>query len=152
MSHKFYFAGGVCKSTKRLDGKIAIVTGANTGIGYETALEFAKRGAHVILACRDRMRGQAAADKIIMEANNNKVELELVDLASLKSIKEFADRINRRFKRLDILVNNAGLSSGKRTETKDGIETTFGVNHLGLNFKMNEFILKDGLINMLEKN
>ena len=105
---KRYFNGGVCKSKKRLDGKVVIVTGANCGIGYEAALDFAKRGAHVILACRDMKRAQDAADKIISESKNTKVEIEILDCASFKSVREFCDRINKRLNRLDILVNNAG--------------------------------------------
>ena len=111
LSHRFYFAGGRCKSTKRLDGKVTIVTGANCGIGYETALDFARRGAHVILACRDIKRSQPAVDKIKLETNNNNVEVEILDLASLQSVRDFADRIKKRFKRIDILVNNAGMSN-----------------------------------------
>ncbi len=105
---KRYFNGGVCKSKKRLDGKVVIVTGANCGIGYEAALDFAKRGAHVILACRDMKRAQNAAEKIISESKNTKVEIEILDCASFKSVREFCARINKRLTRLDILVNNAG--------------------------------------------
>lgn len=131
LAHRFYFAGGHCKSKKRLDGKVTIVTGSNCGIGYETALDFAKRGAHVILACRDLKRSQPAADKIILESSNNKVEVEILDLASQQSVRDFAERIKKRFKRIDILVNNAGLFLDDRSETVDGIETTFATNHLG---------------------
>ena len=90
---------------------MTIVTGSNCGIGYETALDFAKRGAHVIMACRDLKRSQPAADKIILESRNNKVEIEILDLSSQKSVRDFAERIKKRFKRIDILVNNAGEGS-----------------------------------------
>ena len=118
---------------KKLDGKNIIITGANTGIGYEVALDLAKRNAHVILACRDPKRGQDAVDKIKTESKNENVELELLDLASLKSIKEFSERILKKLNRLDILINNAGISGlENRTLTEDGFEIMFGVNHLGL--------------------
>ena len=118
---------------KKLDGKNIIITGANTGIGYETALDLAKRNGRVILACRDPKRGQNAVDKIKAESKNENVELELLDLASLKSIKEFSERILKKLNRLDILINNAGISGlENRTLTEDGFEIMFGVNHLGL--------------------
>ena len=117
---------------KKLDGKNIIITGANTGIGYEVALDLAKRNAHVILACRDPKRGQDAVDKIKTESKNENVELELLDLASLKSIKEFSQRILKKLDRLDILINNAGLIGGEtRVVTEDGFEQVIGVNHLG---------------------
>jgi NAD(P)-dependent dehydrogenase (short-subunit alcohol dehydrogenase family) len=107
--NKLYFSGAKCKSSNRLDGKIAIVTGANTGIGYETALEFAKRGCRVILACRDLERATNAADSIKKATNNQKVEVELLDLADLASIRKFGERVHSKISRLDILVNNAGI-------------------------------------------
>ena len=94
---------------KKLDNKVIIITGANCGIGYETALDLAKRNARVILACRDQKRGQEAVDKIKLENKNEQVELEILNLSSLKSIKDFSDRINKKLDRLDILINNAGM-------------------------------------------
>jgi NAD(P)-dependent dehydrogenase (short-subunit alcohol dehydrogenase family) len=120
-------------SDKKMDGKTVIITGANCGIGYETALELAKRNAHVILACRDPKRGQDAVDKIKEETKNEKVELELLDLGSLKSIKDFSERIKAKLEKLDILINNAGIAGvPTRAQTSDGFESIFGVNHLGL--------------------
>lgn len=109
LSKRFYFDGGRCKSKRRLDGKTAIVTGSNTGIGKETALDFAKRGARVILACRDARRANEAADEIRAKSGNGNVVVELVDLSSLDSVRQFAARINNNEERVDILVNNAGL-------------------------------------------
>lgn len=89
------------------------------------------KDATVVLACRDQKRGQLAVANIVMETNNRRVYLELLDLASFESIRAFVDRFKKNYTRLDILVNNAGLSMEKLTLTKDQIETTFGVNHLG---------------------
>lgn len=106
--NKFYFSGGRCTSTNRLDGKVAIITGANTGIGYETALDFARRGAKVIMACRDLKKAEEAANKIKLETGNEKVSVEHLDLVDLESVKKFADSINKSQARLDLLINNAG--------------------------------------------
>lgn len=106
--NKLYFSGGRCTSTNRLDGKVAIITGSNTGIGYETALDFAKRGARIIMACRDLKKADEAANKIKLITGNNKIEVESLDLADLESVRNFADRINKKLTRLDLLINNAG--------------------------------------------
>jgi len=126
---KWHFGGGVCKSKARLDGKTAIVTGANTGIGKETALDFANRGARVILACRDEERASKAAKDIIAETGSDKVLVRILDLASFESVRAFAKLINETEERLDILVNNAGLGQSYRV-TEDGYESTFQVNYL----------------------
>ena len=110
-------------------GKTAIVTGANTGIGKETALDFAKRGARVILACRDEEKANKAAKDIISETGSDKVVVRIVDLASFDSVRAFAKLINETEDRLDILVNNAGLGTLYRL-TKDGYESVFQVNYL----------------------
>ncbi len=106
---KSYFSGGVCKSQARLDGKTVIITGANTGIGKETALDLAKRGARVILACRDVKKAIKAADEIREKSGNGNVIVEHLDLSSLESVKIFANRINEQEERIDVLVNNAGI-------------------------------------------
>jgi NAD(P)-dependent dehydrogenase (short-subunit alcohol dehydrogenase family) len=94
--------------------KNIIVTGANCGIGYETALELAKRGARVIIACRDETKANQACDKIKQESKNDKVEVELLDLSKLKSIKAFSERIIAKLDRLDVLINNAGTKIIKK--------------------------------------
>ena len=91
-----------------MEGKTIIITGANCGIGYETALELAKRGSRIILACRDESKGKLAVEKIKQETNNTNIELELLDLSKLKSIKDFSDRIKSKLDKLDVLINNAG--------------------------------------------
>nr|XP_046269063.1 dehydrogenase/reductase SDR family member 13-like [Scatophagus argus] len=118
-----------CKSTAKLHGKTALVTGANTGIGKTTAMDLARRGARVILACRDRRRAEAAVQEIIQETGNNQVIFMQLDLASLQSVRSFADDFLRSESRLDLLINNAGLINGGKTE--DGFGMIFGVNHLG---------------------
>ncbi|KAM3909973.1 dehydrogenase/reductase SDR family member 13-like, partial [Leptodactylus fuscus] len=93
-----------------LTGKTAIVTGANTGIGKQVALDFARRNGRVILACRSRERGQKAVDEIKRETGNRNVVLSILDTSSMASVRAFADRTLKEEKRLDILVNNAGAS------------------------------------------
>ncbi|KAM7403793.1 hypothetical protein PAMA_004295 [Pampus argenteus] len=127
--HVTYLKLPKCKSSAKLHGKTAIITGANTGIGKTTALDLARRGARVILACRDRLRAEAAVQEIIRESGNNQVIFMQLDLASLKSVRSFAENFLRSESRLDLLINNAGLMNGGKTE--DGFGMIFGVNHLG---------------------
>lgn len=110
-------------------GRVAVVTGANSGIGYVTARELARRGAHVILACRDAERGQAALARMRGEVPGAGLELRRVDLGSLTSIREFAAGWDRG--RLDLLINNAGVAMVPYARTADGFESQFGINHLG---------------------
>ncbi|MEV6344282.1 oxidoreductase [Actinoplanes sp. NPDC051851] len=112
-----------------LSGKIAVVTGANSGIGYVTARELARAGAHTVLACRDPSRGRDALARMRGEVPGARLELRRVDLASLASIREFAAGWDRE--RLDLLVNNAGIAMVPFARTADGFESQFGVNHLG---------------------
>ena len=105
------------------------MTGANTGIGKETALDFAKRGARVILACRNEDKAKDAARDIIAETGSDKVVVRIVDLASFESVRAFAKLVNETEERLDILVNNAGLSGTYRV-TEDGYESIFQVNYI----------------------
>ena len=108
MANKFYFSGGVCKSKNRLDDKIAIITGSNTGIGYEAALDFAKRGAHVIMACRDMKKAEKASQTIINLTGNKNIEVEYLDLSDLETVRSFSKKFNTKYDKLDLLVNNAG--------------------------------------------
>jgi NAD(P)-dependent dehydrogenase (short-subunit alcohol dehydrogenase family) len=112
-------------------GKTAVVTGATGGLGYETALALAKASAEVILTGRDDRKGQSAIEKINREVVGAKVAYERLDLASLASIAEFAERMHSR-PSLDILINNAGVMAlPRRQVTADGFEMQFGTNHLG---------------------
>ncbi|XP_044031488.1 retinol dehydrogenase 12 [Siniperca chuatsi] len=118
-------------SDVRLDGKTAIVTGANVGIGKETAKDLAGRGARVILACRDMAKGEQAARDIMREVNGAKVVARQLDLADTKSICQFAENIYNTEKALHCLINNAGVAMCPYSITVDGYEMQFGVNHLG---------------------
>lgn len=118
-------------SDVRLEGKTAIVTGANVGIGKETAKDLAGRGARVILACRDMTRGEQAARDIMREVKGAKVVCKQLDLADTKSICQFAENIYNTEKGLHFLINNAGVAMCPYGITQDGYETQFGVNHLG---------------------
>lgn len=141
-----WMAGGVCRSKVRLDGKTVLITGANTGIGKETALDMAKRGARVILACRDMTRARIAADEIRQRSGNGNVVVKKVDLASLKSVRELARDVQENEGRLDILINNAGIMMCQKWKTEDGFEMQFGVNHLG------HFLLTNCLLDLLKKS
>ena len=110
-------------------GRVAVVTGANSGIGYVTARELARRGARVVLACRSEARGAEAADRLAAEVPGARAEMIRLDLADLASVREFADAFSHD--RLDLLVNNAGVMALPYATTADGFETQFGVNHLG---------------------
>jgi NAD(P)-dependent dehydrogenase (short-subunit alcohol dehydrogenase family) len=110
---------------------IALITGGNAGIGKETAVGLARDGMHVVITSRDRQRGLAAVDDIKTRSGVEAVEMVELDLADFSSVRRCADTVLSRYERLDVLVNNAGLIQSTRTETVDGHETTFQVNHLG---------------------
>ncbi|KAL6113336.1 uncharacterized protein ACO6RY_11652 [Pungitius sinensis] len=141
-----WLAGGVCWSKVRLDGKTVLITGANTGIGKETALDMAKRGARVILACRDMTRARMAADEIRQQSGNGNVVVKKLDLASLQSVRDLAKDVQANEDRLDILINNAGIMMCPKWKTEDGFEMQFGVNHLG------HFLLTNCLLDLLKKS
>jgi NAD(P)-dependent dehydrogenase (short-subunit alcohol dehydrogenase family) len=132
----------------RLDGKTVVVTGANSGLGYEGSLAFAEKGAAVVMACRSVDRGERAADEIRRESDLDRDDLDLdvreCDLASLDSVREFADGLADDYDGVDVLCNNAGVMAIPRSETEDGFETQFGVNHLG------HFALTGRLLPLLE--
>jgi retinol dehydrogenase-14 len=129
-----------------LDGKTAIVTGANTGIGKETAAEFAKRGARVIMACRNLNQAEAAMKEIVQNTGNKSVVVTHLDLASLKSVRAFAEDVKNEA-RLDILINNAGVFNLPAfSKTQDGFEMTMGVNHFG------HFLLTNLLLDLLKQS
>ncbi|GAA2335021.1 oxidoreductase [Streptomyces kunmingensis] len=112
-----------------LRGRTAVVTGANSGIGYVTARELARAGAHTVLACRSARRGTDALDRLRAEVPGAAAEFAALDLGSLDTVREFAAAWQDR--RLDLLVNNAGVMALPFGHTADGFETQFGVNHLG---------------------
>jgi NAD(P)-dependent dehydrogenase (short-subunit alcohol dehydrogenase family) len=112
-------------------GRTAIVTGANSGIGYETALALARKGAHVVLACRSRERGEEALGQIEAARPAGSAELMELDLASLDSVRAFATAFSAAHDRLDLLINNAGLMVPPEGTTAEGFELQFGVNVVG---------------------
>ena len=127
-----------------LAGKIYVVTGANSGIGYEAALDFASRGASLALVCRSEQRGRKACDAIIEITGNTKVELYLADFCVLASVASLAAELLRDYPHIDVLCNNAGSVSATREITKEGFETTFAANHLS------GFLLSQLLLPLLE--
>jgi NAD(P)-dependent dehydrogenase (short-subunit alcohol dehydrogenase family) len=113
-------------------GRVAIVTGANSGLGYDTAAVLAGKGAHVVLAVRNLDKGTEAADRIKKDSPNAVVSLQELDLTSLDSVRKAADELRAAHPRIDLLINNAGVMYvPKRETTKDGFEMQFGTNHLG---------------------
>ncbi|MBM4364909.1 MAG: SDR family NAD(P)-dependent oxidoreductase [Deltaproteobacteria bacterium] len=126
-------------------GRVAIVTGANSGIGYETARMLAQKGAHVVLACRSAERGRAAVGLIVAGNPPGRVELSVLDLSDLDSVAAFAERFIASHDRLDLLVNNAGVMVPPFSRTKQGFEMQFGTNHLG------HFALTGRLLPLLER-
>jgi NAD(P)-dependent dehydrogenase (short-subunit alcohol dehydrogenase family) len=127
-----------------LSGKTVIVTGSNTGIGFETALDLYKKGAKVYLACRCQEKALHAIEKIKADGGTGELVYEHLDLASLHAVKAFADKILKAESRLDLLINNAGIMIPPQTKTVDGFEIQFGVNFLG------HFALTGHLFNLLE--
>jgi NAD(P)-dependent dehydrogenase (short-subunit alcohol dehydrogenase family) len=114
-----------------LSGKIAVVTGANSGLGLETAAGLAAKGATVVMACRDPARGTAALAEVRRRAPGANVELMALDLADLSSVRRFAETFASKHPRLDILCNNAGVMALPLQKTRDGFEMQIGTNHLG---------------------
>lgn len=112
-------------------GRVAIVTGSNSGIGFETARELARKGATVVLACRSESRGREAVARIRAEQPQADVQFRALDLADLDQVSVFAEDFLADFDRLDLLINNAGVMMPPASKTKQGFELQFGVNHLG---------------------
>ena len=112
-------------------GRTAVITGANTGLGYETAAALAGRGARVVLAVRNLEKGKQAVARITAATPGAEVELQELDLTSLESVRAAAARLRSGHDRIDLLINNAGVMYTPRSTTKDGFELQFGTNHLG---------------------
>ena len=128
----------------RLDEKIAVVTGANSGMGMATVEALSDEGARVIMLCRSEKRGKEALEKL-SEKKDRKLELILCDLGDFSSIRAFAQKVKEKYKRVDILLNNAGFISLDRQETKEGLERQFGINHIG------HFLLTTELLGIMDK-
>jgi NAD(P)-dependent dehydrogenase (short-subunit alcohol dehydrogenase family) len=112
-------------------GRTAVITGANTGLGYETATALAAKGAHVVLAVRNLEKGKAAADLIARANPGASVAIQELDLTSLDSVRAAADQLRAEHESIDLLINNAGVMMTPKSTTKDGFELQFGTNHLG---------------------
>ncbi|KAK7869614.1 hypothetical protein R5R35_009988 [Gryllus longicercus] len=128
---KFAAGGQLYDSKIRADNKTIIITGANCGIGKETARELAQRGAKVIMACRDLQKCETARKDIVLKTKNKYVYCRHLDLASQDCIRRFVEQFNKEFDRLDVLINNAGVMRCPHMKTKEGIELQLGVNHMG---------------------
>ncbi|SFU57761.1 SDR family oxidoreductase [Butyrivibrio sp. M55] len=128
----------------RMDNKLAIVTGANSGMGMATVEALSDEGAKVIMLCRSEKRGKEALQKL-SEKNDRQLELMLCNLGDYDSIRSFVSQVKEKYKKIDVLVNNAGFISLDRQETKEGLERQFGINHIG------HFLLTTELISMMDK-
>ena len=127
-----------------MEGKVIIVTGSNSGIGKETTKALAGMGATVVMAVRNRERGEMARAEIAEETGNESVSVMVCDMASRDSIKRFSDEFRSRHDRLDVLINNAGAVFAKRRLSVDGIESSMAVNYIG------PFLLTRELLPLLE--
>ena len=145
---KFYMSGGKNKYYPGLHEKVIIITGANTGIGYQTAREMLKLQPHkIILACRDQTRGQNAVKSIKEDLKTENLEFMQLDLNDLDSVKNFSLKFKAKYDRLDILINNAGIMAlPNREVTAQNFEKQFGVNHMG------HFLLTTLLMDLLKKS
>ncbi|KAK0145937.1 Retinol dehydrogenase 11 [Merluccius polli] len=141
-----WLGGGVCSSQVRLQGKTVLITGANTGIGKETARELAQRGARVVMGCRDVSRAEQAALEIRVSTGNQEVVVRQLDLSSLSSVRNFTTEFLATETHLHILVNNAGVMMCPRMVTEDGFELQLAVNHLG------HFLLTNQLLDLLQSS
>lgn len=112
-------------------GRVAVITGANTGLGFWTAAALADKGAHVVLAVRNTEKGNDAAAKITANSPNAVVKVQPLDLTSLDEIRKSAEELKAAHQRIDLLINNAGVMWTDKDTTKDGFELQFGTNHLG---------------------
>jgi len=127
-------------------GKNCLITGANSGLGFAVSRIFARRGAHTILLCRDKARGEEAVQTILQETPNASIDLMICDLSSMDSTQRFITDFKAKYSRLDILLNNAAVMKRRRTVTEDGFEMMFQVNYLAPFILMNAFLglLKNG--------
>ncbi|XP_012257842.2 retinol dehydrogenase 13-like [Athalia rosae] len=143
---KEYSGGKKYEGKDKLTNKVVIVTGANTGIGRETALNLAQRDAKVIMACRDMQKCESTRQTIVLTTKNKYVYCRKCDLASFASIREFVDQFKKEQKELHILINNGGVMNCPKSTTVDGIETQLGVNHMG------HFLLTNLLLDRLKES
>ncbi len=115
---------------KMQDGRVFLITGANSGLGYETSKFLLEKGATVIMCCRDLFKGSKAKHELLKFNFSGKIELVELDLSDLKNVKKFSDSIKNKFNSLDVLINNAGIMAPPKTFSNQGLEIQFAVNHL----------------------
>ncbi|GGF16688.1 retinol dehydrogenase [Halobacillus andaensis] len=125
-----------------MNKKVAIITGANSGMGLAATVELASKGIHVIMACRNEARGREALAKARHASQTNHIDMMTCDLGSLFSIRQFTEEFKKNFNQLDIVMNNAGVVSLKREVTSDGFESQMGINHLG-HFLLTNLLLEE---------
>jgi NAD(P)-dependent dehydrogenase (short-subunit alcohol dehydrogenase family) len=113
-----------------MENQVCLITGCNTGIGKATATELARKGAIIIMACRNQVKAERARVDIIAQSQNKEIDLFIVDLAIQSSIHKFAEAVHKKYNKIDVLINNAGAIFYNRHLTPDKIEATFAVNHL----------------------
>lgn len=114
-----------------MNNKLCIITGANSGIGFETAKALAQKGAFIVMVCRNEDKAEAARQKIITETSNPGIDIVLCDFAIQAEIRKAAEEIKKNYEKIDVLINNHGFLASEKEETVDGLEKTFAVNHIG---------------------
>ncbi len=129
-----------------MKGKVCLITGANSGIGKETAQALADFGATVVMVCRNVEKGKTARNEIIQQTGNQNVGLIIADMGSQKQVHRLSESFRSQYNSLHVLINNAGLILGTRSSTEDGLETTLAVNHLG------PFLLTHLLLDLIKKS
>jgi NAD(P)-dependent dehydrogenase (short-subunit alcohol dehydrogenase family) len=142
--YRLYIRRAKYTENTRIVDKVVIITGANTGIGKENAIDHAKRGAKVYIACRDIKRGEDALKEIRQQSGSDNIHFLQLDLASLDSVREFSRKFHELESQLHILINNAGVMACPKALTKDGFEMQLGTNHLG------HFLLTNLLLDLLK--
>ncbi|KFB37597.1 short-chain dehydrogenase [Anopheles sinensis] len=147
IKYYLYLTCGHFSSARKMEGKTVIITGANSGIGKETARDLAKRGARIIMACRNMETAKQAQDEIVKETGNQNVVVMKLDLSSQASVREFAAEVLRTERKLDVLVHNAGFAETfRKSKSVDGVEFTMATNHYG------PFLLTHLLIDLLKRS
>jgi hypothetical protein len=142
---KFAINGPDFTESVDLSGKVAVITGGNTGLGKETAVKLASLGSKVYILCKNKAKGDAAVEEIKKRSNKNDVEVISCDLSSLSSIQNSVSILHKLTSKIDIIINNAGVMAiPTRTLTSDGFEAQMGINHLG------HFALVAGLIDLMK--
>lgn len=129
-----------------MHGRTCLITGANSGIGYETCKQLAQMGATILMVCRDAQRGKEARQNIIKETGNTDIHLLIADMSVMSSVRDLAEKVNQDYPFLHVLINNAGLMNSKRVLTPEGFEVQYAVHHLG------PFLLTHLLLDKLERS